>query len=614
MPRAALATVRDEPEQAGEPPRASSTQQLELLATDPLPRRRHSAPNNDNTLASGRFTMSDLAQRRYAGDKWPLLALALAVLASVVLLLALSSGLTFYQDTWAFLMQRREFTLDAFMEPHNEHIVVLPVAIEKILIAIFGMTSATPEYVVLSLMLAATSVLLFLYVRRRLGHWPAVMAAALLLFVGPAWQVLLWPFQIGFVGAVLAGIGMLLALERESRRGDRLACLLLVVSLAFSSLGISFAVAAAVDLLVRRREGLLSRLYVVAVPALLYAAWWVGWGHNAETHLSLRNVLDSPDYLLNGLASSLDTVLGLSTINVEGVGQPEWGRPLLVAAVVVLVAAQLRRPGFSPRLWPIAAATASFWLLAAFNYIPGREPVSSRYAYAGAALLLLLTADLLRYVRFGRRALWLCGAAVVFAIASNLVPLKDGRDILKAQAVLTRADTAAMEIARPLVEPNFELSPEIAGTPSLIDIDAAEYYPAVDEYGSPAYSVGELESAPEAGRRQADVVLAYALGLSLDVERHGYSTGRAGGHCTTVPAGEASASGIPLAPGANRIEVAPGPQAAVSLRRFAAEEFPVHTGGAPGGSAVTLRIPRDAAPQPWRLHLEAQQAARVCQP
>jgi hypothetical protein len=535
------------------------------------------------------------------------------VLASIVLLLALSSGLTFYQDTWAFLMHRRVLTLDAFMEPHNEHIVVLPVAIEKTLIAVFGMSSAAPEYVVLTLMLAVTAILLFFYVRRRLGAWPAVMAATLLLFVGPAWQVLLWPFQIGFVGAILSGIGMLLALDREDRRGDRLACLLLALSLAFSSLGISFAVAAAVDLLVRRREGVLGRIYLVAIPTVLYAAWWVGWGHNAETHLSLRNVLDSPNYLFTGLASSLDTVLGLSTINVEGVGQPEWGRPLLVGAIVLLVVVGLRRPGFSSRLWPVAAATASFWLLAGFNYIPGREPMSSRYAYAGAAFLLLLAADLLRDARCGRRGLWVAGGIVLLAVASNLVPLKDGSKVLEAQTVLTRADTAAMEIVRPEIEPSFALTPEIAGTASLIDINAAEYFPAVDQYGSPAYSVAELATAPEAGRRQADIVLAHALRLSTLIERGAYSSRPpAGAECTRFPAGDAQGSDIPLAPGVNRIEVAPGPPAQISLRRFAASEFPVTTSGAPGDSVVLLRIPRDRAPQRWRLHLEAGQAARVC--
>src|SRR5271156_1992582 len=96
----------------------------------------------------------------------PVLFLGVALLASAVLLLVLGSGLTFYQDTWAFLLHRRGFSAYDFFSPHNEHIVVIPVAIEKLLIAVFGMTSAVPERIVMTLALLGTAALLFVYVRR----------------------------------------------------------------------------------------------------------------------------------------------------------------------------------------------------------------------------------------------------------------------------------------------------------------------------------------------------------------------------------------------------------------------------------------------------------------
>jgi hypothetical protein len=539
-----------------------------------------------------------------------LVALAAAVLAAAALLLALSAGLTYYQDTWAFLMHRRAFTADAFLEPHNEHIVLIPVVIVKLLLFVFGMTSALPEFVVFNILLATTAVLLFVYVRRRLGPWPAVIAAVLLLFVGPAWEVLLWPFEVGFVGAIMSGIAMLLALEREERRWDVAACALLTISLGFSTLGTSFVVAAIVVVFQSRKTIGLRRAYVVAIPALLFLAWYAGWGHTAESHLSLHNVLASPRFLFEGLASSIDSVLGLSTIGIDGLGEPVWGRPLLIAALVLIGYRQVRKPGFSPQLWPAAAAAASFWLLAAFNYIPSREPVSSRYTYAGAAFLLLMAADLLQGVRFSRTALWLGGAIVVVAVGSNLIPLNDGRHFLMEQTVLTRADVGAIDIARRTVPPSFALTPEIAGTPSLIDVNAAEYLPAVREYGSPGYSPDELANAPEAGRRQADVVLSRALSLSAAIDPHAALS--AAGRCVDVAAGSGPTSEVRLFIGVNRIGLAPGPDASYSMRRFAEGEFPVSMESAPGDSVTTIRIPRDAAPQPWYLHVEATQPVRVC--
>ncbi|HXS47033.1 MAG TPA: hypothetical protein VN756_06185, partial [Solirubrobacterales bacterium] len=170
----------------------------------------------------------------------PLVLLGAALLASAALLLALSHGLTFFQDTWEFLINRRDFSADALLKPHNEHIVVFPVAIQIFLLEVFGMTSAAPEYVLLICALLVVAVLLFVYVRRRVGPWPALIAAVLLLFLGPAWQDILWPFELGFVGSVLFGLAMLLALDRDDRKGNIAACAFLVVSAGFSSLGLSF--------------------------------------------------------------------------------------------------------------------------------------------------------------------------------------------------------------------------------------------------------------------------------------------------------------------------------------------------------------------------------------
>ena len=92
-------------------------------------------------------------QRADRSSLAPYLLLLAALLVSAGLLIALSSGLSFYQDTWAFLIQRRPFDVRAFFEPHNEHIVVIPVAVYKLLLAAFGMTSTTPFRVVSTLLL-----------------------------------------------------------------------------------------------------------------------------------------------------------------------------------------------------------------------------------------------------------------------------------------------------------------------------------------------------------------------------------------------------------------------------------------------------------------------------
>jgi hypothetical protein len=537
----------------------------------------------------------------------PLAALGGVLLAAAVLLLYMGRHFTFIQDTWGFLLDRPGISPDSFLKPHNEHIVVIPVAIEKLLVQLFGMTSALPERIVLTAMLLTTAVLVFVYVRRRIGPWPATIAATLLLFLGPSWSVLLWPFETVIVGSVMCGVAALLFLDREDRAGDLWACLLLALAVGFSALGASFAIAAIADVLLGRRRRGLGRAWIPAMPLLLFAAWYLGWGHEAESHLSLENVLHSPVYLVEGVASSLDSLLGLSTIDVSDLGEPVWGRPLLVAAIALVVWGQSKRRGFSPRLWPVAAAAASYWLLAGFNYIPGRSAVAGRYGYAGGVFLLLIAADLLKGVRFSRNQLLAGGAIALLAVASNLVALRNGKDWLEDVSVLTRADTAAIEIAAPTVPDSFRLTPDVAGTGSLIAIEAGKYLDAVDKHGSPAYTPSELLAAPETARRQADVVLGQALPLSTETAPQAYRPD--GGVPGCLPA---AGKEIELGPGTTRLEVAPGGHADFSLRRFAAGTYPVHTAGADGGTVTLLKIPHDLAPQPWYLQVEAEQPVRVC--
>jgi hypothetical protein len=540
-------------------------------------------------------------------SRLPLALLGVALAASAALVLALAHDYTFIQDAWGFLLERRGNSAGDFLQPHNEHIVVIPVAIQKALLPVFGLTTTLPELILLLAASLTTAVLVFVYVRRRVGPWPALLAAVLLLFLGPSWAVLLWPFEIAIVGSVMAGVAVLLLLERGDRRGDLLACLALTLSLGFSSLGLSFIAAAAVDVFQRRRELGLGRAWVAAVPLLLFAAWYAGWGHDADSNLSLENILSSPVYLLEGFANSIASLLGLSTIDVNDVGEPAWGRPLLVAAALLVLWGQTRRPGFSPRLWPLAAAAASYWLLAGFNYVPGRSAVAGRYGYAGAVFVLLIAAELLRGVRFSRRALWTGGAVAAIAVASNLAFFREGDRWLEHLSVLTRADTAAIEIARRTVHPEFFLNPEVAGTGALITIDARRYLALVEDHGSPAYTPAELAAAPEFARRQADVVLSQALPLTTRTLAGAYRRSAAPGCVEALPDQE-----IPLGPGVARIEVAPGPHADFSLRRFALTGHPVKTAGADGGSTTLLRIERDEAGRPWFLRVETQQPARVC--
>ena len=181
------------------------------------------------------------------GRRHPALALlACAVLASAALLLALGSRLTFFLDDWTFLLYRNGSFADSFLRPHGENVVVGLSLAYRGLAEAFGIDSALPFRAVATALFAACSVLLFVLLRERVGSWLALLGASLTLFLGAAWEDLLFPIQIGYFGALACGLGALVALERRTPRLDLLACALLTTGVATFSVAIPFVAGAAV--------------------------------------------------------------------------------------------------------------------------------------------------------------------------------------------------------------------------------------------------------------------------------------------------------------------------------------------------------------------------------
>lgn len=555
-----------------------------------------------------------------------LVALGWAVAISGGLLLYWGSKLTFFLDDWEFLVYRRGFNAHTILDPHGENIVAGPMVVYKLLLAVFGMSSAFPWRVVLIGSFLVAAVLLFVYLRRRVGQLAALAGTVVLLFLGAAWEDLLWPFQINYLVAIAAGMGALVAFDREDRRGDVIVCALLTLAIVFSSLGLPFL--ACFLVLILLGEDRWRRLWVIAVPAVVFAIWWLGWGHAAETGFTISNVAKSPIYVLNGFASSIAAVFGLATPTSENIGGGlEWGRPLL-AVGVVLALFRIYKVGVSRQFWGILALGLSFWLLDAFYAEEGRAPVSSRYALFGALVVILLAAELLRGLRLPRKpAIWtlaLIGVATVASIASNVYYLHESYDSYHGTSILEKSALGAVELARGHVAPTFLLSEEVTGT-GYVSIEAGAYFAARDRWGSAGYDEAELAEAPEPGRYYADKVLfegeqAKVFDASASELPGGAPLTATGGGEFKVPAGGCvlatpAAGALPvlaLPAGGAFVEAGPEPIATVSLKRFA-DGFPIQFGeGVQSGETIAVALPKDRARVPWKMQLETTGPATVC--
>jgi hypothetical protein len=543
------------------------------------------------------------ARRYRAALAVPDLLAAGAVLVSGVLLLHWLSRITFWHDEWGILLQRRGWGIATFLDPAVEHLIALPILIYKVLLEVAGMNSPLPFQVVAVFTFLLSVVLLYIYVRARIGGWLALAAILPVLFLGPSWDDLLFPYQMTFFGSVSCGIGALFALERRSSGGDLVAMLLLVASLLFSDLGIPFVAGAAVEVMLDRRR--LRRVFVVAVPTLIWLAWYLGWGHTAHTFVSFRNLANAPSYVLDGLASSLATLVGLNSPRLTQTSALDWGRPLLVVAIGLAGwrIYRLHRP--SDRALAALTILLGFWSLTALNASVFSLPTVGRYQYIGIVLLLIAAAELVRGLQVQR---WAAVALLAVAIASalaNFSRLRDAANGLAGIAQEERGALAGLELARGEVRPSFERSEADSPAGNFLGfLDAGAYFSAVDAYGSPAYTPEELAESPERARVAADEVLAAALDVKL------VPAPREAGPCEAARVA-AGASVVGPVPAAGLILRRDSGSVRAALRRYASGSFPVELGPVPRGGAV-LRIPADRSSRPWTLELRGKGRASVC--
>ena len=116
-----------------------------------------------------------------------------------------------------------------------------------------------------------------------------------------------------------------------TRRGDLLACVALLLAITGSAVGLA-SHAAPPGLIVRR--GRARRLWLVAVPAVVFALWDVGYGMS-ET-IDVQSLLGAPRYMASAAGGAIAGILGLNGA--------VWGYPLLFGLAVLLVLTLVRAP------------------------------------------------------------------------------------------------------------------------------------------------------------------------------------------------------------------------------------------------------------------------------
>jgi hypothetical protein len=529
-----------------------------------------------------------------------------AAIAAAVILRA-GRGLTFFYDEWMWVQFRRTGSIDDFLSQHGGHLNAIPVALFKVLFALVGMDDYRPYRVMVLLAHLACCAVVFAYLRHRAPDWFAVPVTVALLFLGYAWQDLLWPFQTQFFLSIAGGVGALLLIDRRDRVGDFGASAALLVAMASSGVGVPFAGAIAFELLLRRDTR--RRLWVPLVPLAIYGLWSVGYG---VSQAQSENIDLVPEFVGRAAAGAAGALFGTTR---------DTGWFLVAALVVAVVLVVAWRRAMSPRLASTIVLALGFWAVTALSRANFVAPDVSRYLYPGAVMVALVVAELVRDVRF-RSTAWAVAVTLVLFVAvgvsidGNVRQLDESADRLRETAAIARAELAAVELAGDQARRGVRPDP-VGELPWVV---TGPYLDAVADLGSPAITLDELQRSPEPLKQRADVVLTRVLGGRPREARPGTPTGAATVPVARVDGGVVSNDGACIeysGPGAITLEgaqlrlliaAADGP-ADVAVRHFAAE--PSFVGTIAAGTSATVTLP-PVRTGPWQLRVGTPASVRIC--
>jgi hypothetical protein len=437
--------------------------------------------------------------------------LGIAMVISAALLLYWGRGQTIRGDELGYAARLAD---DSFLHavlhsPPNKYFIAVPLVLYDAMFNLFGLAADLPYRLVSTTLVLLCAGLFFVIARRRVGDLLALAPTVLLLLFGSGWETVMTPIRIPSLIAVASGLGALIALERRDRPGDIAAAALLTAAIASHPVGLAFLAAAGVLVIARPRRGRWTSMWLLAVPAAVFGAWWLFLRAPTTDVIFPTRAIDLVRFAVDSWTAITAHVSGLAGV----IDQPSFDQPiaqvaaaLLFAALVVAVAARRGRvPG---GFW--AALAGLVILVVATRLSPAgflRSPDEVRYLFPEGVLFLLVLTELAAFV--GVRGLAALGATavLVLGLAYNVDQLRKAGSIVRGKSELAIGEYSAYEIAGDMLHRSYR--------PSEVDPSAGDYVDAAAAYGSVADSSAALQTASLIERRSADAALAGALGLGL---------------------------------------------------------------------------------------------------
>lgn len=392
-------------------------------------------------------------------------------------------GLTFFFDEWDFLVHR-DLSVDGLLLPHNGHLSTLPVIAYVLLRAIFGTDSYFPYQAVGVIVHVITCVAAARMSNRR-STLLGIGLLPVLLLLGSGWQNILWPFQIGMMGALLFGLLAVNEASSDYPRDRTVAWVCL--SLLCAGGGVAVAGVVLISFLCRRQW----RLTRLLAPVLFcYGLWYLVYG---ESQTQSGNLAKTPTYVLN---SAVWSSAGIGSWSFHA------GRIVLVVVMILVgVTSVLRRRTAATRASLLLLLMLFItWALTGISRAHLAEPQASRYVYVGAIVLVSCTGIALSNLSTWR-VLPVLVCLLVFVLPSSVSQMDRGASGLRDTSTYVRSALAAIDLTKVRPEKDFSVDQR---APQL---SVFAYDRLSRRYGRVGFSVDDLRKLPDLYQATTDNML-----------------------------------------------------------------------------------------------------------
>jgi hypothetical protein len=311
----------------------------------------------------------------------PVLALVTILATAGAYLTWLAGHLWFMLDDWAFLLHRKVTLVgdESLLQPHNDHWVTLPILVFRFLFQVIGMQHYLPyALVTIGLHLAATALLAMMFWRAGAHPWVVVLMTAILAFLGPGGQNILWDFQMVFIAPVALALAALLLLDRDEALPRYPVAVWSLIAAALMCSGAGVTMVAWVAAYTWLRRGLRPAVVVGLPPTVLWVVWYLAYGRGTSPAPSppLGRIVP---FMARGLTNLWDTMVPIPWVGVVVL--------VSITAVTVLTRTHQRLRAFAAA--GLMALLFNYLLLALTRAGWGVESsISSRYLYIGVLLTL----------------------------------------------------------------------------------------------------------------------------------------------------------------------------------------------------------------------------------